>query len=72
VGGLAPATLATSIDFVGTGVTASGTGAAKTITIAAGGIGPLLITDTPAGSPLIFGDLLQDEDGTDLLYADAS
>jgi hypothetical protein len=70
--GVALATLATSIDFVGTGVTASGTGAAKTITIAAGGIGPLLITDTPAGSPLIFGDLLQDEDGTDLLYADAS
>jgi len=37
---------------------------------ASGAVGPILITDTPAGSPLIFGDLLQDEDGTDLLYAD--
>jgi hypothetical protein len=35
-----------------------------------GGVGAILITDTPAGSPLIFDDLLQDEDGTDLLYAD--
>ena len=33
--------------------------------------GPILITDTPAGSPLVFADLLQDEDGTDLLYADS-
>jgi hypothetical protein len=40
-------------------------------TPAAGGVGPLLITDTPAGSPLIFADLLQNEAGTDLLYADA-
>lgn len=35
-----------------------------------GGIGPILITDTPAGSPLIFADLLQNEEGTDLLYQD--
>jgi hypothetical protein len=38
---------------------------------APGGGGPILITDTPAGSPLVFADLLQDEDGTDLLYADS-
>jgi hypothetical protein len=36
-----------------------------------GGGGPLLISDTPAGSPLVFADLLQDEAGTDLLYADS-
>lgn len=36
---------------------------------AAGG-GPLLVTDIPAGSPLVFADLLQNEAGTDLLYAD--
>jgi hypothetical protein len=36
-----------------------------------GGIGPLLIEDTPTGSPLVFADLLQNEEGTDLLYADA-
>jgi hypothetical protein len=35
-----------------------------------GGIGPILITDTPAGSPLVFADLLQTEEGDDLLYAD--
>jgi hypothetical protein len=46
-----------------TGATApgSGTGAA---------VGPILITDTPAGSPLIFDDLLQTDEGDDLLYAD--
>lgn len=38
---------------------------------ATGAVGPILITDTPAGSPLVFSDLLQDEAGTDLLYADA-
>ena len=36
-----------------------------------GGIGAILITDTPAGSPLVFADLLQNDTGTDLLYADA-
>lgn len=35
-----------------------------------GGSGEILITDTPAGSPLVFADLLQNDDGTDLLYAD--
>lgn len=34
-------------------------------------IGPILITSVPAGSPLIFADLLQNSDGTDLLYASA-
>lgn len=33
--------------------------------------GHILITDVPAGSPLVFADLLQNDDGTDLLYADA-
>lgn len=99
------ATAATSLDFVGAGVVASGATAAKTITIpddtvdgvtvtdagttgdvltktgaatatwstptAGGAVGPILITDTPAGSPLVFADLLQNEAGTDLLYADA-
>lgn len=37
--GVALATDATSIDFVGTGVVASGTGVAKTITINGGGSG---------------------------------
>lgn len=31
-------------------------------------VGPILIIDTPAGSPLVFADLLQNEAGTDLLY----
>jgi hypothetical protein len=33
------------------------------------GVGPILITSVPAGSPLIFADLLQNSEGTDLLYA---
>lgn len=33
--------------------------------------GELLVADVPAGSPLVFADLLQNEDGTDLLYEDA-
>jgi hypothetical protein len=31
-------------------------------------VGPILISDTPAGSPLVFADLLQTEAGDDLLY----
>lgn len=38
---------------------------------AAGTGGHILITDSPAGSPLVFADLLQNDTGTDLLYADA-
>jgi hypothetical protein len=64
------ATAATSLDFVGAGVVASGTGAAKTITIAGStGIGEILISDTPS-TPLIFADLIQNEAQTDLVYAD--
>jgi hypothetical protein len=33
-------------------------------------VGAILIQDTPAGSPLVFADLLQNEAGTDLLYED--
>jgi hypothetical protein len=33
------------------------------------GVGELLILDTPAGSPLVFADILQNDTGTDLLYA---
>lgn len=41
-------------------------------TMPTGGAGAqLLITDTPAGSPLVFADILQNDTGTDLLYADA-
>lgn len=36
----------------------------------AGFVGEILVADTPAGSPLVFDDLLQNEAGTDLLYAD--
>ena len=32
--------------------------------------GQILVSDTPAGSPLVFADLLQNEAGTDLLYSD--
>jgi hypothetical protein len=42
----------------------TGSGGGTTTT----GAGEILITDTPAGSPLIFADLLQNEAGTDLLY----
>lgn len=34
------------------------------------GTGPILVSDTPAGSPLVFSDLIQNEAGTDLVYAD--
>jgi hypothetical protein len=74
------ATAATSLDFVGAGVVASGTGAAKTITIsgssvtaadleAHGVIGPLVIIDSPS-TPIIFGDIVQTEAEDDLVYAD--
>lgn len=50
----------------------SSTAAAGDHTHTTGGVGPLLIEDTPAGSPLVFADLLQNEEGTDLLYADTA
>ena len=31
--------------------------------------GQILVSDTPAGSPLVFSDLIQNEAGTDLVYA---
>lgn len=34
-------------------------------------VGELLISDTPAGTPLVFSDVLQNEDQDDLLYEDA-
>ena len=43
--GSALATLATTLDFVGDGVVASGTGAEKTITIAGGGISGITVKD---------------------------
>jgi hypothetical protein len=33
------------------------------------GVGPILISDTPS-TPLVFADLIQNDPGTDLLYAD--
>ena len=48
----------------------SSTAAAGDHVHAATGGGELLITDTPAGSPLIFDDILQNEAGTDLLYSE--
>ena len=33
-------------------------------------VGELLITDTPAGTPLVFADLIQNEAQDDLVYAD--
>jgi len=48
--------------------------AASSVTVTggggSGGIGEILITDTPAGTPLVFADLIQNEAQTDLVYAD--
>ena len=75
--GSALANAATSLNFVGDGVTASGTSTTKTITIpgataavvaALGFAGEILITDTPS-TPLVFADLLQNEAQDDLVYA---
>jgi hypothetical protein len=74
------ATAASTLDFVGAGVTATGAGAEKTITIpgftltadalvALGVVGPILIADDHS-TPIVFGDLLLTEDGDDFLYAD--
>lgn len=46
-------------------------GSSSTTTLSAAGfVGELLVADTPAGSPLVFDDLIQNEAGTDLIYAD--
>ena len=50
----------------------SHTHTAATLPESISGVGPILITDVPAGSPLIFADLLQNDEGNDLLYADAT
>lgn len=69
------ATAATSLDFVGAGVVASGATAAKTITIAGvtaaaitalGFVGPILMTDGTSAPPVP----MTTEDGTDYLYMD--
>lgn len=62
----------TGTPSVGQVPTATSSSAAtwQTPSTSSGGIGPILISDTPAGSPLVFADLLQNDDGTDLLYAD--
>lgn len=73
--GSALATAATSLDFVGAGVVASGTGAAKTITIAGvtaaaitalGFVGGILMQDGATSPPVP----LWTEAGDDYLYAD--
>jgi hypothetical protein len=53
---------------VGTGVTSSREDHVHPVS-ASGGIGPLLISDTPS-TPLVFADLIQNEAQTDLVYAD--
>jgi hypothetical protein len=73
-------TAADTLNFVGAGVVASGTGSTKTITIAGatvdaatiaalGFVGPILIADSPS-TPLVFADLLQNDAQDDLMYAD--
>jgi hypothetical protein len=65
---------ATPLVESGSGSAGSGTAASKDDHVhpaaGGGGGGHILITDTPAGSPLVFADLLQNDAGTDLLYAD--
>lgn len=69
------ATSATTLDFVGAGVTASGTGPEKTITIpglsaagisALGFVGPIVMADGITSPP----EPLWNDDGTDYLYSD--
>jgi len=62
-------TAASTLNFVGSAVVASGSGTTKTITITSGGIGEILISDTPS-TPLVFADLIQTEAQDDLVYAD--
>lgn len=65
------ATAAATLNFVGGGVTASGTGATKTITIpgtTATSTGRLLLGSAHA-APIVFDDILQASDAADFLYA---
>lgn len=50
-------------------ITATSASAASWTTPTSSGIGEILISDTPS-TPLVFADLLQNEDQNDLLYAD--
>lgn len=49
-------TTATTLDFVGAGVTATGSGATKTITIPGGTGDEALLLDNPPGSPSVYDD----------------
>jgi hypothetical protein len=63
-------TAATSIDFVGAGVTASGTGAAKTVTIPGSSGGQHILLADGHSTPFTFNDLLQMDDGSDFMWSD--
>lgn len=69
--GVTLTTAATTLDFVGSGVTASGTGATKTITISAGSGSSqhILLADGHA-TPFTFNDLLQMDSGADFMWSD--
>lgn len=72
--GSALATAATSIDFVGAGVTATGTGAAKTVTIPGGAPTEAQVRDAGRWEVLMIDGLssppepMELEDGTDWVY----
>lgn len=72
--GMPALSTATPLIESGSGTAGSGTLSSRDdhihpVSASSGGVGELLISDTPAGSPLVFGDLLQNEAGTDLLYS---
>lgn len=67
------ATSATTLNFVGSGVVASGTGTTKTITISGGGsssgVPPPILLESGHAVPFTFDDILQASDGSDFLWA---